>query len=455
MKNLVSTHKELYKKYSENKETRRETSANEIPDWYEPTERGGLRFLPFVLAEHLSKNAPVFYGAGTYYFYTHGVYELREDLAAFAEVRSHMLKTAKTSEISDAEKQWRSAIRKQIREINANPYIINVRNGLYNVLNGQFSEHNPEYYSTVQINANYNLSADCPQFLDFLSSILPDSELPLIQEIFGYLLIPVNKAQKSFVFVGAPNAGKSTLLSIAQEILLGADNVSNIPWQALGDRFNKAELFGKLANIFADLPSKAIDDGGMFKALTGEDSISAERKNKDPFNFRPYARLLFSCNDIPKNYADRSDGFYRRLLIIRFDKSVSEEKRDPNLRERIATERDGILTWALAGLRRLMSNNYVFTETERTKNELFRYKVESNSALMFLEENCEIGEDFECVRETLFQKYDEYCRANGLKKMSQTTFNKEVEASNQDIKRAVDKLGKRRTWRGLKLAETA
>ena len=132
-------------------------------------------------------------------------------------------------------------------------------------------------------------------------------------------MIPVNKAQKSFVFVGAPNAGKSTLLSVAQEILLGSENVSNIPWQSLGDRFNKAELFGKLANIFADLPSKAIDDGGMFKALTGEDYITAERKNKDPFSFRPYARLLFSCNEIPKNYSDRSDGFYRRLIIIRFD----------------------------------------------------------------------------------------------------------------------------------------
>jgi putative DNA primase/helicase len=168
------------------------------------------------------------------------------------------------------------------------------------------------------------------------------------------------------VFVGAANAGKSTLLNVAQDILLGSENVSNIPWQALGDRFNKAELFGKLANVFADLPNKAIDDGGMFKSLTGEDSISAERKNKDPFSFRPYARLLFSCNDIPKNYADRSDGFYRRLTIIRFDKSVPQDKRDPNLRERIAAEADGILTWALDGLKRLIANNYTFSETERT-----------------------------------------------------------------------------------------
>ena len=80
-----------------------------------------------------------------------------------------------------------------------------------------------------------------------------------------------------------PTRASPTLLNVVQEILLGSENVSNIPWQNLADRFNKAELFGKLANIFADLPSKSIDDNGMFKALTGEDFITAERKNKDPF----------------------------------------------------------------------------------------------------------------------------------------------------------------------------
>jgi putative DNA primase/helicase len=286
--------------------------------------------------------------------------------------------------------------------------------------------------------------------MKFLKGILPEEEMSLMQEIFGYLLIPVNKAQKSFVFVGAPNAGKSTLLSIAQEILLGSDNVSNIPWQSLSDRFKTAELFGKLANIFADLPSKSVDDNGMFKALTGEDYITAERKNKDPFSFRPYARLLFSCNEIPKNYGDRSDGFYRRLVIIRFDKSVPAKKRDPNLREKLAVECDGIFMWALEGLKRLMANSYLFSETDRTKAELQRYRVESNSALLFLDECCEVAEDGECVREDLFQTYREYCFKNGLKPMSQANFNKDVESSNDAITKAVDRLGKRRTWRGLR-----
>ena len=451
---LLVLHREIYKKYADSRETRRETEGAELPEWYEPTERGGLRFLPGILADQMAKNVDAFYGAGSYFFYQSGVYNAQEDLAAQAKVREHLIsRYATMTAITDSVGQWRMQIRKAVREINCNPFIVNVKNGLYNVLDGSFKPHSPDYYSTVQINATFDPTAKCPQFLSFLDGILPKEELDLIQEIFGYLMIPVNKAQKSFVFVGAPNAGKSTLLSIAQEILLGSENVSNIPWQSLGDRFNKAELFGKLANIFADLPSKAIDDGGMFKALTGEDYITAERKNKDPFSFRPYARLLFSCNDIPKNYSDRSDGFYRRLIIIRFDRSVPSDQRDPNLREKLAVERDGIFMWALEGLQRLMENSYIFTETQRTRDELLRYKVESNSALMFIEECCEITETAECVREELFQRYRDYCNKNGMKPLSQANFNKDVEASDGKVKRARDRVGSRHTWRGIRLVD--
>lgn len=453
MKPLVTLHRDIYRRYAESKEVRREQHGDELPEWYEPTERGGLHFLSGILANHMAKKVRVFYGAGSYFFYGGGVYTACEDLMAAAKVREYMIpRYASMTAITDTVGQWRMLIRKAVREINCNPFIINVKNGLYNVLDDSFKPHTPDYFSTVQINATYDPSAKCPSFMKFLKSILEDEEIFLIQEILGYLLIPVNKAQKSFVFVGAPNAGKSTLLSVAQEVLLGGENVSNIPWQGLGDRFNKAELFGKLANIFADLPSKNIDDNGMFKALTGEDYITAERKNKDPFSFRPYARLLFSCNEIPKNYGDRSDGFYRRLIIIRFDRSVPANQRDPNLREKLAVERNGILMWSLVGLKRLIANSYVFTETDRTRAELTRYKVESNSVLSFVEECCEVKTDAEVVREELFAKYKEYCNNAGLKPLSQANFNKEIENMAGGVTRSVDKLGKRRTWRGIQLA---
>ena len=452
-KALSSYHRELHKTYAANKENRQRAEENGLPEWYEVTERGGLRFVSGLLANHLAEKMDAFYAASSFFFYQSGVYHEGEDMVAAAKVREQMLpKSASMQAIHDTVGQWKMLIMKPVAEINSNPFILNLQNGLYHVLDDSFKAHTPEYYSTVQLKASYAPDAACPLFLRYLESMLGGEEIHLVQEILGYLLLPVNKAQKSFVFVGAPNAGKSTLLNVVQEILLGSENVSNIPWQNLGDRFNRAELFGKLANIFADLPSKSIDDNGMFKALTGEDFITAERKNKDPFSFRPYARFLFSCNEIPRNYGDRSEGFYRRLLIIRFEKSVPKGQRDPNLTEKLAAERDGILMWALCGLKRLIESGYVFSETEKTQAELEKYRIESNSVLSFAKMYCICEAESVAVRDDLFLRYKEYCGNAGMKPVSRTKFNQGIEAA-YPVARSRDKLSKRRIWRGISFVE--
>lgn len=368
VKPLLQYHKEIYRKFEAAKRSKehRQSSA-QIPSWYEATERG-LKFLPDILAADMAKNTAAFYAAEQYYSYEHGVYSEISELDAKNLVREKMLLgNTKLSQISDAEGQWRMQIQRDVRELNANPYIINVRNGLYNVLENKLTEHNSEYLSTVQLAVDYTPSADCPRFKQFLHEALDDEQVILIQEMLGYFLIPVNRAQKSFVIVGEAGAGKSKLLLVLNDILLGKENVSNVSWQSLNERFKTAELFGKLANIFADLPTKNIDDNGIFKALVGEDYLTVERKNKNPFSFQPYARLLFSCNKIPRNYDDKSEGFYRRLIIVRFNHAVPEEKRDPDLLEKFRMESDGIFLFALEGLRRLMNNHFKFSEMQANR----------------------------------------------------------------------------------------
>ena len=127
------------------------------------------------------------------------------------------------------------------------------------------------------------------------------------------------------------------------------------------------------------------------------------------------------------------------------------EKRDPNLIEKLAAERDGIFMWALDGLKRLIANGYAFSETESTKAELQRYKVESNSALSFVEECCVLEDEAECVREELFQAYRDYCLKNGFKPMSQANFNKDVESLGERVERGLEKVSRRKTWRGIRL----
>jgi putative DNA primase/helicase len=130
---------------------------------------------------------------------------------------------------------------------------------------------------------------------------------------------------------------------------------------------------------------------------------------------------------------------------------VSEEKRDPDLKEKLAMERDGILMWAIAGLKRLIANNYQFTDTERTREEIHRYKLENNSVLSFVEECCAVDNKAECFREDLFGAYKNYCIANGLKAMSQISFNRDIESSIPSITRQLDKVTRRKTYHGVRV----
>ena len=179
-----------------------------------------------------------------------------------------------------------------------------------------------------------------------------------------------------------------------------------------------------------------------------------EKKNRDPFSFQSTARLLFSCNSIPKNYGDRSEGFYRRLIIIRFNHAVPPEKRDPDLLEKFRAEADGIFLYALEGLRRLMNNHYVFSVPIINADELQQYREDSDSVLSFVKEYCIVtGNDTDSVGSTeLFNTYKRYCEECGLKPYSQKSFIQQL-MSSFDIERGVDTMGKRRVLKGVKLGE--
>jgi putative DNA primase/helicase len=447
---LPGYQKDLYKEYASTQEVRKNKYGTEIPEWYEITDRGTWKFLPGALADYLSKTDPVIYVGEKYYFYEDGVYDERSDKAAQRRVRSLMnTRYALASDIKDAEWQWMIVIDKTVREININPYIINFSNGLYNVMTDELKPHDEKYLSTIRVGGAYKPEAKCPIFMKYLADVLPESELPLIQEIMGYMLVPLNKAQKSFVLVGKPDSGKSTLLYVIQDLLLRQINCSNLTWQALDEKFATVQLFGKLANIFADLPTENIKDTGTFKAITGEDYISAQHKFKEYFSFKPFCRLLFSCNNIPRNYSDKSDGFYRRLILIRFDHSIPQEKKDENLKDKLAEETDGILAWAMVGLKRLMSNNFRFSETDRTRAELASYKAENSSVMAFVEECCEVKSGNEVLRTELYSIYHEYCTENGQKPVGQKKFNSELEGIS-GVERGLENISRKKTWRGIK-----
>lgn len=453
VKSLYAEYKARHKAYEASRNSKLSRTDSSLPEWYEQS-NGGIRFLPGILARHMADTQSVFYAAQQYYRYNNGVYAPMEESEAQKLVQEKMLtREAKMQQITDAERQWRLQILRSIKDLNSNPYTINLRNGLYNVLDDKLTDHTHEYLSTVQLQVNYDSQADCPLFKQFLSDAMGGDmdQVRLIQEMLGYCLIPVTSGQKCFLLVGAAGAGKSVLLRVLNEVILGQGNVSNISWQALNEKFKLAELFGKLANIFADLPTKNIDDNGIFKALVGEDYITVEKKHKDPFSFKSTARLLFSCNTIPRNYGDKSEGFYRRLIIIRFNHSVPQEAQDPDLLNKFRAEADGIFMFALEGLRRLIRNNYKFSEAQTNIDELQQYREDSDSVLSFVRDNCEQDQNYASGSTELFVAYLAYCRQSGLHHCKHKTFVQRLTSAYPHINRGVDKVGGKRILKGIRM----
>lgn len=453
-KDLISFYREVIKKFKKERGDKAKGKNHIKPKnyqslpWYEEQEKG-LKFLPFVLAKHLSETRDVYYGGESFLIYENGVYNISGEKEAGRIIMDYMLPNYCTmASIRDCRDQWDILVSMDFDVFNRNPYLVNVRNGLLDIRDMSFKEHTPSYLSTVQLNVEYNPHAHCPQFEKFLNEVLDCRLIPLVQEILGYLLTTNTSAQKSFVLLGPARTGKSTLLWVVEYLLLGKKNVSNIPWQEIGDKFKTAELLGKLANVFSDLPSKSIDDTGIFKVVTGEDYLMAEKKNKNPFKFRPFARLVFSCNELPKNYVDRTEGFYRRLIIVPFNRQIEKNKIDKALKYKFQREKEGILNWALEGLRRLYENNFEFSENELTDEVKKEYKRENNNVISFVEECCEIDSLFSCSRIEIYESYKEFCGEAGLKALSQIKFNKELEC-NFNVTRARNR--KLRLWNGIRI----
>lgn len=455
-KDLISFYREVVRNFKKERGNKAKSKNKSKPKnsgnlpWYEEQEKG-LKFLPFVLAKHLSETRDVYYGGESFLIYENGVYNISGEKEAGRIIMDYMLPNyCIMASIRDCRDQWDILVSKDFDDFNRNPYLVNVRNGLLDIRDMSFKEHTPSYLSTVQLNVEYNPQVDCPQFKKFLNEVLDCKLIPLVQEIVGYLLTTNTASQKAFVFWGPARTGKSTLLWVVEYLLLGKKNVSNIPWQEIGDKFKTAELLGKLANVFSDLPSKSIDDTGIFKVVTGEDYLMAEKKNKNPFKFKPFARLVFSCNELPRNYVERTEGFYRRLIIVPFNRQIEKSKIDKALKYKFQREKEGILNWALEGLKRLYENNFEFSENELTDGVKKEYKYENNNVLLFVSENCEIGSEFNCSRGEFYDRYKEFCEENGLRALSQIKFNKEVEYNFPVVKK---RYSNSRCWQGLRLKE--
>jgi putative DNA primase/helicase len=226
---------------------------------------------------------------------------------------------------------------------------------------------------------------------------------------------------------------------------LGRRLVANLSLQKLeSDRFAASRLVGKLANICPDLPSAHLNSTSTFKALTGGDPIQAEYKYRDTFELLPYARLVFSANHPPRS-GDASHAFYRRWLVIPFDRTFEEHEQRPReeLDAELADPREqsGLLNMAVEAWRKVKSGG--FSESESTRRALEEFRDTTDPLSVWLEKNTVEHTDAVVSKQELRDRYWEYCEERGIPRGSSKAFDSAVRRSKPHLEE------KQRTWRGV------
>jgi putative DNA primase/helicase len=424
-------------------------------EFFRPTARG-KEFLPKWLGEAILARNTYRFTASQLWVYREGVYlpcgeaTLRTDAQVLLGDERHERYLEETLRYVEVAARLED-------ESPPDCQYINVRNGRLDWATGSLEPHTPACFTTVQLPIEYDPSALCPAFDDYLHTTFDAEVLPLIEEILGWCLLPDRRFEQAVILTGEGENGKSVFLDLVG-YLLGEENLANVALQDLEEnRFRAAELYGKLANVFADLDARGLQSSSMFKTLTTGDFVTAERKHAQPFRFRSYAKLLFSANKLPSS-RDRTHAFYRRWLIIpftrTFDGGVGNPKPDKGLRGKLKEELPGIFNRALRGLERLALNE-AFTQPKSVVEAKQAYIRSNDNVRVFVAECVLAEQDETIIKKDFYQVYERWCDRYGERAVSQ-------KALKDALKQAVPSLDEWRetatdpwSWLGMKWSPDA
>lgn len=306
--------------------------------------------------------------------------------------------------------------------------LIILQNGVLNVQTRELSAFDPKWFFTSKLPLHYDVLAFCPKIDAFLKDVLQPSDVENIYELFAYCLWRDYPIHKSFMFLGSGSNGKSTLINVIKSFL-GHENVSNVALQDLEQRFSKARLYGKLANCYPDLPSRALKQTGTFKMVTGNDPLEAEQKFKDAFPFQNHAKMVFSCNTLPET-GDETEAFWRRWMLVPFSKKFEGKSDNPNLIKELTTreELSGLLNEALKRLPVFLERGN-FVNAQSSEAVRAEYMRKSSPVQAFIMDCVVEDAQAEVEVELVYQRFVAYCLANKLPSMLKEVFGKKLISS--------------------------
>ena len=308
-------------------------------------------------------------------------------------------------------------------DLTPQPDRIHLANGtLY--LDGTFVPGKPEIVRS-RLPVSFNPDAPQPEhWLHFLSELLEPEDIPTLQEYLGYCLIPSTKGQRMMVIKGKGGEGKSQIGSVMTAVF-GSNMKDGSIGKISENRFARADLEHQLLMIDDDMKMEALKQTNYVKSIvTAQGKMDLERKGKQSYQGWMFARLMaFSNGDLPALY-DRSDGFYRRQLVLTTKEKPVGRADDPDLAEKMKAEAEGIFLWAFEGLQRLVANNFKFSESDRIRENREAVKRDNNNIFDFMESDgyIRLKADASISSKLFYAIYRMWCEENSLAPLKSRSF---------------------------------
>lgn len=269
------------------------------------------------------------------------------------------------------------------------------------------------------------LYRECNTFKNFSKTSLEDNleKVVLLLQSMAYMSTDLNQARKAFIYLGKTASGKSVLAKFLINII-GEDNVSSIPINKLGDKFNIGQLAKYRVNIATELSKSSIRNIDILKAAIAGDRLFGDKKGMEGVHFFSKTKILQLCNYLPNTIEnDDSGAFADRLIIILFNKTIDEHNRDRKLFENLMKEKDKIMTIAFFLLKTVIENNFIFKQPQESIDFLKYYENSMSTEIKeFIEERCECDKYKKTFTTTLYNEYKEFCNENFLEYCSRKQF---------------------------------
>ncbi|OMC89223.1 hypothetical protein BK128_04685 [Viridibacillus sp. FSL H7-0596] len=366
----------------------------------------------------------------------------------FKSICSYILKEAESNLWKHSwEREYLAALNNTVpivQKFDNDSNIINLKNGYLKIDTMTLVEHNPHYFSVNQLPYSYEPQAICPNFENFLTDVFKEDKerIQLIQQILGYCFYKEVLIHKAFIFLGAGSNGKSVLAKVMSE-LLGKQNISSTPLADFETKFGFQDMEGKLVNIASENELGTNFNTQNLKNITGGDTIQIERKHETAYSTVLYTKVVLLMNKLMYSN-DHTEGYYRRLQIIPFNKTYVELKKgqkrqtgvsymDPFLLDKLLAELPGIFNFALEGLINLQKNNFRLADSSICNQALKRYKSKQNPMKMFFDECIQYEEDSKIRQSEVSKEYKNWLRNNSISTDFNHSNNAILEAFRNEI----------------------